>query len=108
MRGPIIRLFAGLVLAATLSTGCKGEPRVMQVEIAIEGMTCESCVNAITHELGRLEGVRTVKVDLEAEKAVVTFTEDAVALADIEQTIETIGYEAEPGQPTPTDTDAAP
>ena len=94
--GPFV--FALLLLCLV---GCKGESKTMRVEIAVEGMTCQSCVEAITHEVGRLEGVRSVEVDLEAEKAVVTFTEGAIELASIEETIEQIGYEAEPGEPKP-------
>jgi copper chaperone CopZ len=90
-----------LVLCAALLTACRGAPKVMQVEIAIEGMTCDSCVQAITHELTRLEGVRSVEVDLDGGKALVTFTEGESEPAAFERAIEKIGYEAEPGQPSP-------
>ena len=83
-----------LVLCAALLTACREAPRVMQVEIAIEGMTCDSCVQAISHELERLEGVRTVEVDLDGGKALVTFTEGESEPAVFERTIEKIGYEA--------------
>lgn len=89
-----------LVLCAALLTACRDAPRVMQVEIAIEGMTCDSCVQAITHELQRLEGVRTVEVDLEGGKALVTFTEGESEPAVFEGTIEKIGYQATPGEPS--------
>lgn len=87
-----------LALSAVLMIACRSEPRVMQVELAVEGMTCESCVQAITYELGRLEGVRSVEVDLDAGKAIVTYTEGSAEPAAIEGAIEAIGYEAEPGE----------
>jgi copper ion binding protein len=87
-----------LVLSAISFTACRAEPRVMQVELAVEGMTCDSCVQAITYELGRVEGVRSVEVDLEGGKAVVTFTQGQIDPAAIEQVIETIGYDATPGE----------
>lgn len=93
-------LISALLLSAAL-VACKAQPRTMVVEIDVQGMTCESCVQAITHEVGLLEGVGAVVVDLEGHKATVTFTEGAVELAAIEQTIERIGYEAEPGTPEP-------
>jgi len=31
---------------------------------AVTGMTCEHCVAAVTEEVGRLEGVQSVRVDL--------------------------------------------
>jgi len=96
---------SALVLCAALLTGssasgCRAEPRVMQVEIAVSGMTCESCVEAITHEVGRLEGVRSVEVDLAGGKALVTFVEGEIEPATVEQTIEKIGYDAALGEPT--------
>jgi copper chaperone CopZ len=86
------------VFGAALLLACRSEPRVMQVEITIEGMTCDSCVQAITHELERLEGVRSVDVDLDGGKARVTFTEGQSDPTVFEQTIEKIGYQATPGE----------
>ena len=34
---------------------------------AVTGMTCEHCVNAVTTELGSLDGVSAVTVDLVAD-----------------------------------------
>jgi len=87
-----------LVLGAISFMACRAEPRVMQVEIIVDGMTCDSCVQAITYELGRVEGVRSVEVDLEGGKAVVIFTEGQIDPAAIEQLIEKIGYDATPGE----------
>ena len=70
----------------------------MQVEIAIEGMTCDSCVQAITHELERIQGVRSVEVDLERGQARVTFVEGESEPATLERAIEKIGYQATPGE----------
>lgn len=97
MRRPLL----ALLLAAGLTLACKGEARTLQLEIAVDGMTCESCVQAITHELGRLEGVKSVEVDLDGGKAVVVYTEGAVEPASFEQTLEEIGYEAELGEAQP-------
>ncbi|KIG17454.1 hypothetical protein DB30_03155 [Enhygromyxa salina] len=97
---PVVRRLFPLALCLALLMGCRGEPQIMRVELAVAGMTCDSCVQAITHEVGRLEGVRSVEVDLEAGTAVVTFTQGEIELAAIEQTIEKIGYDAEPGVAT--------
>ena len=87
-------------LCVALLFACRGEPQTMRVELAVTGMTCESCVQAITHEVGRLEGVRSVEVDLDAGTAMVTYEQGAIEPAAIEQVIEKIGYEAEPGVAT--------
>jgi copper ion binding protein len=91
---------AVMLLCAALSlAACRSEPKVMQVEIAVEGMSCESCVQGITHEVGRLEGVQSVEVDLENGKAVVVYAEGVIEPATLEQTIEGLGYTATPGSP---------
>jgi copper chaperone CopZ len=87
-----------LCIALTL-LACPSEPRAMRVEIAVDGMVCESCVEGITHEVGRLEGVRSVQVDLDAGKAVVVYAEGVIDPAALEQTIEAMGYGATPGTP---------
>jgi copper chaperone CopZ len=50
----------------------------------IKGMTCGHCVSAVTGELGRLAGVRDVKVDLPSGTATVTSDQplDAQAVRD--------------------------
>ncbi|NVB38970.1 cation transporter [Pseudenhygromyxa sp. WMMC2535] len=91
-----------LAVCALLVVGaCKGEPRTMQVEIAVEGMVCDSCAEAITHELERLEGVRAADVSYDRGSAVVTYEEGAVEVAALEEAIEGIGYQAEPGAAEP-------
>lgn len=92
------RLRAVVLCAALSLLACRDEPRVMSVEIAVAGMTCDSCVQAITYELERLDGVRKVAVDLDGGKATVTFTEGQIDPAALEQAIEKIGYDATPGE----------
>ena len=38
-------------------------------ELSISGMTCSSCVNAVTRTLSRVPGVARVQVDLDAGQA---------------------------------------
>jgi copper chaperone CopZ len=39
--------------------------------IAVSGMTCQGCVNAVTRVLSRVPGAKGVSVELEAGRAVV-------------------------------------
>ena len=94
-----MRLVATWLSAVLVLIGCVGEQRAMQVEIAVDGMVCESCVEGITYEVGRLEGVQSVVVDLEGAKAVVVYAEGVIDPATLEQTIEAMGYAATPGAP---------
>lgn len=51
----------------------------------VTGMTCEHCVNAVTEEVGCLEGVTDVRVDLDTGALTLTATDpvrdEAVAAA---------------------------
>jgi len=60
--------------------------------IAVTGMTCSHCVNAVTAEISKLGGVTAVEVDLEAGK--VTITADPQPDQDsLRAAVEEAGYE---------------
>jgi copper ion binding protein len=44
----------------------------MQTTYTVSGMTCDHCVNAVRTEVGRLDGVTEVSVDLTTGAVVVT------------------------------------
>ena len=70
------------------------EQPVEALRFPVEGMTCGSCINRISRALGRLEGVRGVRVDLNRELVTVQRelgTASEVAIADA---IEATGYHA--------------
>lgn len=95
-----VGLRALLLCVALTMVACRGEPKnLMRVEIAVSGMVCDSCVQGITHEVGRLEGVQLVEVDLESGMAVVVYAEGEIEPAALEQKIEALGYTATPGSP---------
>ncbi len=58
---------------------------------SVPGMTCEHCRRAITDEVGRVPGVTSVDVDLDAKRVAVdgaAFSDDAVRAA-----IDEAGYD---------------
>jgi copper chaperone len=61
---------------------------------AVTGMTCEHCVRAVTEEVGRIEGVAGVAVDLAGGAVTVTSSGplDEAALAEA---VEEAGYQLE-------------
>ena len=61
------------------------------VGIAIEGMTCASCVARVERALEAVPGVTSAMVNLATERATVTGSADAAALV---QAIEKTGYDA--------------
>lgn len=58
----------------------------------VAGMTCGHCVNAVQEEVGRLDGVSQVAVDLEAGKVTVTSSRP-VSDAEVRSAVEEAGYE---------------
>ena len=44
-----------------------------KVTLQIEGMSCQHCVQTVTEALKSLAGVKSVKVDLSQDQAVVKF-----------------------------------
>ncbi|MBP6581453.1 MAG: heavy metal translocating P-type ATPase, partial [Sphingorhabdus sp.] len=61
------------------------------VDIAIEGMTCASCVARVERALTAVPGVVSANVNLATERATVTGTADAALL---QNAVETVGYGA--------------
>jgi copper chaperone CopZ len=70
------------------------ERPIEALRFPVEGMTCSSCVNRISRALGKVDGVRGVRVDLGRELVTVNRepgTAPEVAIADA---IEATGYHA--------------
>ena len=52
-----------------------------EATFTVTGMTCQHCVHSVTEEIGEIDGVRDVAVDLDTGLVVVT--SDAVLAPDI-------------------------
>lgn len=60
--------------------------------IKVNGMTCQHCVTAVTKALESIDGIKNVKVDLEAGTAAYDETAPADEAA-IRRAIEEAGYQ---------------
>jgi copper ion binding protein len=67
---------------------------VIEREYAVAGMHCESCVALVTEEVGDVDGVEAVSVDLAGGRATVRFDPARVDDARIVEAIRAAGYEA--------------
>lgn len=67
----------------------------MKQEFSVKGMSCNHCVARIEEAVGRISGVKKVKVQLKKEKVVVKFDEANVQATEICQAINELGYQAE-------------
>jgi Cu+-exporting ATPase len=99
-----------ITLAATLALGaCSKSGKIdrpagaaQTATIAVNGMTCGSCVKAITKALKAIPGVETAKVDLKAKRATVRYRSGEVKLDALVAAINKLGYKAKsllPGLP---------
>jgi copper chaperone len=59
---------------------------------AVKGMTCGHCVSAVTAEVGRIDGVTGVEVDLATGSVTVT-SETALDEAAVREAVDEAGYE---------------
>jgi Cu+-exporting ATPase len=81
------------VMAAVRGAGYQVPPR--QVELAIGGMTCASCVGRVEKALAAVPGVLSASVNLATERATVASVPGVDEQALI-QAVERAGYEAAP------------
>ncbi len=65
-------------------------------DLAIEGMTCASCVAHVEKKLTRLSGVAAASVNLATEKARVSYDPASVTLSRLVGAVESAGYRARP------------
>ena len=78
--------YAGYAVSASFTA-----PAAASLEVAIEGMTCASCVGRVEKALKAVPGVTNAVVNLATEKATVQGTADAAAIV---AAIANAGYEA--------------
>jgi copper chaperone len=67
----------------------------------VTGMTCEHCVRSVSEEIGEIDGVTGVVVDLPTGAVTVT-SSGPVDDADVRAAVEEAGYQLA-GRPTPQD-----
>ncbi|MCB5176171.1 heavy metal translocating P-type ATPase [Microvirga lenta] len=70
------------------------EPTDTKVELAVEGMTCASCVGRVEKALKRVPGVLDASVNLATERATIRFLGGADVVARMIEAVEQTGYEA--------------
>lgn len=64
-----------------------------KVTLNVEGMSCGHCVKSVEGSVGGLNGVSSVKVNLENKTVDVEYNADEVKLDLIKETIDDQGYD---------------
>ena len=91
-----------LLIVVTFFACSSGEKKVkgktaapaemVEVSLAIGGMTCDHCVASVTKGINGLEGIESVAVTLEDSTAVVKYNTAALQIDDIKKAVEKRGY----------------
>jgi P-type Cu+ transporter len=66
-----------------------------EIELAVRGMTCASCVGRVEKALRQVPGVTDATVNLASERAHVRFAGGAAPLATLLEAVQRAGYDAE-------------
>ncbi|MBM7603035.1 copper chaperone [Metabacillus crassostreae] len=66
-----------------------------KVSLKVKGMSCDHCVKTIEENVGTLNGVDRLLVDLEEEDVVIEYNADTISLDKLKEAIEEQGYEIE-------------
>lgn len=86
-------MLAALVVALSLPPlAADGPPDLARTKFTVEGMHCDGCSSAIVASLEKLDGVVEASADHEAGTAEAVYRPRRVAVDELEQEIEKLGY----------------
>jgi Cu+-exporting ATPase len=66
-----------------------------EATIGVYGMTCGHCQKRVADAISSLEGIESVDVNFEFERAKVSFDSEKISLDDIKAAIQKAGYSTE-------------
>jgi copper chaperone len=70
----------------------KGNIPMESTTLVAPDISCEHCQHAIEGAVGKMEGVRDVKVDIPTKTVLVNYNPEIVNVAKIEEVLDDIGY----------------
>lgn len=93
----VLASLAGLAAVSIAPTGAAiAAPATEQTKtFAIQNMTCATCPIAVKTAMGRVAGVKLVKIDFEAKTATVTYDASVTTPAKIAAASTNAGYPAQ-------------
>ncbi|MDQ3655942.1 MAG: heavy metal translocating P-type ATPase [Chloroflexota bacterium] len=68
------------------------QSRPLELDFAVDGMTCASCVRRVEQALDKVDGVQSVSVNLATERAHVAINPDIVTVEQLAKTVSNAGY----------------
>lgn len=67
--------------------------QTVEIQIAVEGMTCSGCENSVNTELLKLEGVTDVQASHVAKNVVITVDTTMTSVNKMKDCIREVGYQ---------------
>ena len=67
--------------------------KTVTVNVGIEGMTCNSCVQLIEKTVGAVDGIIKITVSLDKKEAVIIYNHNTLTNEDVKNAIEDTGFE---------------
>jgi copper chaperone CopZ len=98
------KLSAGLILTVYIlvAASCSGngkkaaetekDQKVSVIEVSISGMSCTGCEQTIQNNVGKLEGIKSVKASYTTGMAMIEYFEGMVDTTGIKKAINGSGY----------------
>jgi Cd2+/Zn2+-exporting ATPase len=83
------------VLTVVRSIGGEVTDRYRRMTWFVRGMDSPQCAVVIEHSLNRMPGVLQANVAYAAERLVIEYDKEAVRLSDVEERVQTLGYQLE-------------
>lgn len=81
-----------MTIPAGRRAGVTEEYGMSESTYTVTGMTCEHCASAVRQELGALDGVRTVDVDVASGRVTVT-SDVELSTEDVRSAVDEAGYQ---------------
>ncbi|XP_070594515.1 copper-transporting ATPase 2 isoform X2 [Erythrolamprus reginae] len=63
------------------------------IKVKIEGMTCQSCAHTIEENIGKLHGVKKIKVALNNQEAIIIYYPLIIKPDELKNSVDSLGYE---------------
>ncbi|XP_061454900.1 copper-transporting ATPase 1 isoform X2 [Rhineura floridana] len=67
---------------------------IRSIDVSVEGMTCNSCVQTVEQHIGKLNGVHYIKVSLEDKKAAIIYNTKKQTPESLQEAIDDMGFDA--------------
>uniref|UniRef100_A0A8D0H821 Copper-transporting ATPase 1 n=1 Tax=Sphenodon punctatus TaxID=8508 RepID=A0A8D0H821_SPHPU len=74
---------------------------VRSIVVSVEGMTCNSCVQTIEQQIGKLNGLHSIKVSLQEKNAAIIYNPKLQTPESLREAIDDMGFNAILADPNP-------